>query len=309
MKRIWSIVAAGLALSLGTAYAADDLTAWLADRQAKFAQYKAAHPNLDGEIAALKARVGGGYEELKERSKRLSPAQRMEALNYFKNGFDLWKAGDFQSAELAFRRGLDIDPANGMANFYYGDCLQRRGDNTGAREYYNRAVALGQGSAEALKAEVALKSLPQGTAESVPPPIIRRIPGSVTEIWECAECPRLTVIPPGEYSRRFVREEPLRVTIPRPFAVGTFEVTRGEYLRFAEETGRAWAPPEFQQTPDHPVVNVSWDDAKAYVAWLSQKTGKAYRLLSESEWDYAARAGSTLRRSVSFPPTILASLT
>ena len=94
-----------------------------------------------------------------------------------------------------------------------------------------------------------------------------------------------------------------RVTIGRPFAVGVKEVTRGEFGRFVSETGHStgnactewygewkthsgwsWKDPGFSQTDDHPVVCVTWHDARAYVKWLSGKTGKGYRLLSGSEW-------------------------
>ena len=60
--------------------------------------------------------------------------------------------------------------------------------------------------------------------------------------------------------------------------------------------GRTWRSPGFSQTDSHPVVCVSWSDAKAYVAWLGRKTGQAYRLPSESEWEYVARAGTSTAR-------------
>ena len=54
-----------------------------------------------------------------------------------------------------------------------------------------------------------------------------------------------------------------------------------------------WRNPGFEQTDGHPVVCVNWDDAQSYVGWLSRETGEGYRLLSESEWEYVARAGTT----------------
>ena len=78
----------------------------------------------------------------------------------------------------------------------------------------------------------------------------------------------------------------------KPFAMGQYEVTFEEYDRFAIATGRRLPEDQGWGRGKRPVINVSWDDAKAYAAWLSAQTDKRYRLPTESEWEYAARSGA-----------------
>lgn len=104
-------------------------------------------------------------------------------------------------------------------------------------------------------------------------------------------------------------EHPLhRVRITRPFYLGTTPVTRGQFRQFVRASGyqteaekepsqtserTSWLQPGFDQTDDHPVVCVSWNDATEFCKWLSQREGAAYRLPTEAEWEYACRAGTT----------------
>src|SRR5512132_2381056 len=101
---------------------------------------------------------------------------------------------------------------------------------------------------------------------------------------------------PEDEEGRFNDEGPQhRVTIGRRFAIGPYPVTFDEYDHFCAVTLRAKPADEGWGRGRRPVINVSWKDAKAYVSWLSQHTGKPYRLPSEAEWEYAARAGTTTR--------------
>ncbi len=121
---------------------------------------------------------------------------------------------------------------------------------------------------------------------------------------DCPECPEMVVVPPGSFvmgspaseEGRLDLEGPQRtVTIARAFAVGRFEVTFAEWDACVADGGcNGYRPSdEGWGRGNRPVINVSWNDAQAYVQWLSNRTGKRYRLLSEAEWEYVARAGTT----------------
>ena len=145
---------------------------------------------------------------------------------------------------------------------------------------------------------------------------------------DCADCPEMVVVPAGRFRMGDLagvgdaNERPVReVRIARDFALGRHEVTVGQFRQFALATGhhtdaerdsdrgcwtmeiptrskldwtagRSWRSLEYQIEDDQPVACVSWRDAQAYVGWLSERAGKPYRLPSESEWEYAARARS-----------------
>jgi formylglycine-generating enzyme required for sulfatase activity len=144
---------------------------------------------------------------------------------------------------------------------------------------------------------------------------------------DCSNCPELAVVPAGRLLMGSPRDEIRRgddendvngnqveLAVPNSLAVGRFAVTRREFAAFLSETNqsmasgcvlwnddsgwkldaaRSWNSPGFEQTDTHPATCVNWEDAKAYVGWLSKKTGKSYRLLSEAEREYVTRAGTT----------------
>jgi formylglycine-generating enzyme required for sulfatase activity len=110
---------------------------------------------------------------------------------------------------------------------------------------------------------------------------------------ECARCPVMVVVLAG-YFMMGEEGRQHRVRITNTFAVSRFEVTFEEWDAcvalggcFVKPGDQGWGH------GNQPVINVSWDDAKEYIAWISKQTGRSYRLLSEAEWEYAARAGST----------------
>jgi formylglycine-generating enzyme required for sulfatase activity len=120
---------------------------------------------------------------------------------------------------------------------------------------------------------------------------------------DCPDCPEMAVVPAGTFTmgspaneaERREDETQVRVTIGAPFAVGRFAVTFDEWDACVEDGGCNGYKPSDQGwgRGKRPVINVNWDEAKAYAAWLSRKTGKTYRLPSEAEREYVTRAGTT----------------
>jgi formylglycine-generating enzyme required for sulfatase activity len=109
---------------------------------------------------------------------------------------------------------------------------------------------------------------------------------------------------PANVAGRDATESPQRqMTLRAPLAVGKFEVTFAEWDACVAAGGCSHRPDDWGRgRGNRPVINVSWDDAQAYVRWLSRRTGRTYRLLTEAEWEYAARAGTVT--AYSFGATI-----
>ena len=127
-------------------------------------------------------------------------------------------------------------------------------------------------------------------------------PGEVFR--DCDDCPEMVVVPAGSFRMGcisgqgcFDDESPVHEVGVPSFALGRYEVLFEEYDRFVAATGRERPDDSGWGRGGRPVIRVSWEDATAYADWLSAETGQRYRLPSESEWEYAARAGTTTRYS------------
>ncbi|MEI8396591.1 MAG: formylglycine-generating enzyme family protein [Rhodospirillaceae bacterium] len=211
-------------------------------------------------------------ECLSQAKDSISNAGHAISLGVSKNGAYGWKSGEDK-----------------MFNFLYITCSE-----SGIAEilsYSEQNKGAGD-SAEAVL-NTLVSALPKAPALPSPGQVFR----------DCPECPELVVVPSGSFMMGSPESEPERgssegprhrVTLGYALAVGKFEVTFAEWDACVAGGGCDGYRPKDEGwgRGRRPVINVSWDDAKTYVKWLSQKTGQRYRLLSESEWEYVARAGT-----------------
>ncbi|MEE4173352.1 MAG: SUMF1/EgtB/PvdO family nonheme iron enzyme [Xanthomonadales bacterium] len=188
-----------------------------------------------------------------------------------------WPAGLHIEEAQRIRRDL-LDRRNDAAAFETARDL----DTIDAYQAYLNAFPRGQSVTEALEAIERL------TLEPGKP------------FRDCPVCPEMRVMPVGAFRQGAADDDPLAleqerprrtVSMTRPFAAGIFEVTMGQWDACVEEGGCSHRPPDNGWgRGDRPVMMVSWNDTQEYLAWLSAKTGEVYRLPTESEWEYIARA-------------------
>ncbi len=267
----------------------------------------------DIQISALSAT----YVTVKNANLREGPSAATARLGSVARGHGLLVTGKVEGSnwyrvaredlEVAYVFGdliVEIDPKeleawefarNGGEPAHYAAYLQRYPQGRFATEaqHYASAPEAESGSAAATatpaESQVAIGVFPE-------------LPAPGTSFADCDGCPEMVVLPAGRFSMGSPEEEdgrlpgegPVRgVAIVRPFAIGKHEVTRDQWMACVRENGCENLPKrEPWETGLHPAMRVSWSDAQQFVLWLSDKTGKDYRLPTEAEWEYAARAGT-----------------
>jgi len=257
------------------------------------------------------------------------------------------RGGDVKSAIETFKINLMAYPDSADAHSNLADAYLADGQKNLARQYAEKALTLldshqapasSWSDTEQRRSEIR-KGILRILKESQTPATSRQDASTRRPdvfFRDCPDCPEMVVIPGGHFvmgspdrekewaathggSPGAVSDEaPQHEVTVRAFAIGRYDVTRGEYAAFVRAThrpsgdgcgqGRAifkwekdpklsWEHPGYAQTARDPVVCVSWNDAQAYIAWLNTKSGHGggYHLPSESEWEYAARAGTTTK--------------
>ncbi|MBT3534724.1 MAG: SUMF1/EgtB/PvdO family nonheme iron enzyme [Rhodospirillaceae bacterium] len=230
------------------------------------------------------------YRALKTANVRAEPTVRSERRGQIRRGERVTVTGRGPAGNW-----LRIEWPEGDAGYVFASLL------TPAREAVKAAVKVAA-------LQPANVKVPIGRQED-------RRPGRTFR--DCADCPEMVVIPPGRFAmggRGGAKTMPRHdVNFKQGFAVAKYETTRAAFAAFVKATGnrpkgdgcyaytgrnweldrrKTWRKPGYRQTGQDPVVCVSWKDAKAFVTWLSRRTGQDYRLLSEAEWEYVALAGS-----------------
>ena len=225
---------------------------------------------------------------------------RTDVPQWVLDGSALLAAGKAQEAAAMFEQLLAAEPGNAPARYWLGEAYLALGQKNKAREAFAASLKADPNHQFAVDARIRMAD-PSRDAVVEPRQVF---PKAGTEFKDCPKCPAMVVVPAGSFvmgyppgdSGRLHQEGPVRtVNFGKPFAVGKFEVTFDEWEACAAEKQCLKVDDKGRGKGRRPVIHIAWDQAAGYTKWLSKKTGRKYRLLTEAEWEYAARAGEESR--------------
>lgn len=225
---------------------------------------------------------------------------RTDVPQWVLDGSALLAAGKTQEAAAMFEQLLAAEPGNATARYWLGEAYLAQGQKNKAREAFAASLKADPNHSFAVDARIRMAD-PSRDAIAEPSQVF---PKAGTEFKDCPKCPAMVVVPAGSFvmgyppgdSGRLHQEGPVRtVNFGKPFAVGKFEVTFDEWEACVAEKQCPKVDDKGRGRGRRPVIHISWDQAAGYTKWLSKKTGRKYRLLTDAEWEYAARAGEESR--------------
>ncbi len=264
--------------------------------------------------AAQETNEEAGQQEKKSlREKQIKSLLQSAANKQSTKNLTIPRAGEERAALDDYQAVLALDPDNAtaragvrqIAQYFAGKAEEAINDKQWdrAEELLNKAAAIEARlpALADLRERLATSQRPEMDRRASPEKAFKAGEEFRDTLKSGGEGPSMMVVPAGEFlmgsppsepERRKYEGPQHRVLIEKPFAIGKYEVTFEEYDAFAQATGRAKPDDLGWGRDQRPVINVRWEDVTAYANWLSEQTGKSYRLPSEAEWEYAARAGT-----------------